>query len=94
MNRKQLFTNEEQQEILNIIKGIFQYAKKSPNCLSSEELLLSLLEQSCSKVVGIIEDRKEKEKNQNAISDWEQFYELGIICIIALDYGYSMDINL
>lgn len=60
MNEDNLFTVDEQIEIIRIVKGIFCYAKKNRKILSTETLLLELLESTCDKVSFVIKDRNKK----------------------------------
>lgn len=55
-----IFSIDEQIEIIKIIKGIFCYAKQNRKILSSEKLLLELLEESCTRVTFVIKDRNNK----------------------------------
>ncbi len=63
--KEQLFSKDEIVEIINIVKGIFRYAKQSRNVLHNESLFLDLLEQTCSKVTRIVQEKNENENNNN-----------------------------
>ena len=53
-----IFTLQEQKEIIKIFKGILLYAVKNPNNSSIENLLLEELILSCNDVLNIIRDKE------------------------------------
>lgn len=58
-----LFSVDEQTEIVKIVKGIICYAKQNKNVMTSEYLLLELIEKSCNNVMLVIKDRNKNECN-------------------------------
>lgn len=60
MSEENLFSMDEQLEIIRIVKGIFCYARNNRKILQNEALLLALLEKSCDSVSFVIKDRNKK----------------------------------
>jgi len=60
MTDENLFTIEEQIEIVRIMKGVFVYARHNSKILTRESLVLRLLEESCNKVSFVIKDKNKK----------------------------------
>lgn len=54
---KEIFTKEQQKEIIKIIKGVFIYTVRKHNITSFEDTILEEIIDSCSKVSEIIDER-------------------------------------
>jgi len=55
-----IFSFEEQQELLKIMKGIFLYTLNNPQVLQNEKMFLRLLVTSCNNISLVIRDKNAK----------------------------------
>jgi len=55
---EEIFTNEQQTEIIKILKGVLLYAFKNPNISSIERSMLNEMLISCNDVISIVKEKE------------------------------------